>query len=454
MSELEKYFDDDGLRRIQVGEYIIIQRQKYCKLTKFTDLETTVSLGKDKLELSGLQHQPYCATFKMCPKDSNKYQKRGNKQRLHTLEICNDESELNSIYSIMDEYESGTDNRHINDVGDSQALDSSGIDQLREEYRESSKIIIEKIVENSKTFQSKTEYSQEKYLQRKERKYFEFIEIREPSIRLLSEIYLRQDHDKMMGLRFDMLSQIVAYSGVCGYGNYLLYESGTNGLLPATLLNSMGSGTEATLVHMHPGNIPQTQAILALQMPKEQTKRCISVNIYSVLRDYYQQQCPSQQVDKGKDNLTENGGPENKKIKFNSSTEEKEEEEVKEDASSNIVNGETKTESWQLENQRARHFMMEKSFDALIVVSKEHPLNIVNELLQFVRASRPIVVFSQYKEVLMELYNVLKSTTKIINLRLTSNWMRSYQVLPNRTHPHVNMMGNSGYLLVGYTVNN
>lgn len=54
------------------------------------------------------------------------------------------------------------------------------------------------------------------------------------------------------------------------------------------MLNSIGADTEATLVHMHPGNVPQKQALLALKLPLEQQQRCISVNLYSVLREFYQ----------------------------------------------------------------------------------------------------------------------------------------------------------------------
>lgn len=158
---------------------------------------------------------------------------------------------------------------------------------MREANNESSKII-EKLVENSKTFHTRTEYSQDKYLLKKEKKYFEFVQIRQPTIRLMADIFYRQDAEKVLGIRVDTLSQIICYSGVCGFGNYLLYESGTNGLLPAAMINSMGADTDATLVHMHPGNVPQKQALLALKLPVEQQQRCISVNLYSVLRQYYQ----------------------------------------------------------------------------------------------------------------------------------------------------------------------
>lgn len=39
-----------------------------------------------------------------------------------------------------------------------------------------------------------------------------------------------------------------------------------------------------------------------------------------------------------------------------------------------------------------------------------------------------------------------------INIRLIENWLRNYQVLPDRTHPEVSMSGGGGYLLTGWKV--
>lgn len=271
--------------KIKLGDYIVIQRQKYTKLQKFGNLDATAALGKEQLELKALLDQPYGATFKMCAKEELSKSHRG-RQRLYDLQLCN-ELEMRNIREVLGISSSGEDNRNIKDDGDSQALKPEDIEQLRDECSESTKII-EKIVENSKTFHTKTEYSQEKYLKKKEKKYFEFVQIRQPTLRLIAEIYYRQDAEKVMGIRVDTLSQLISYSGVSAFGNYLLYESGTNGLLPAAFLNSMGANTEAKMVHMHPGNMPQKNAILALNFPEEQLNRCISVNIYSVLREFYQ----------------------------------------------------------------------------------------------------------------------------------------------------------------------
>ncbi|KAG0721878.1 tRNA (adenine(58)-N(1))-methyltransferase non-catalytic subunit trm6 [Chionoecetes opilio] len=52
---------------------------------------------------------------------------------------------------------------------------------------------------------------------------------------------------------------------------------------------------------------------------------------------------------------------------------------------------------------------------------------------------------------LMELYSEVK-TLGGINMKLSETWLRHYQVLPQRTHPAINMSGGGGYLLYGTKV--
>lgn len=446
--------------KITVGDYIIIQRQKYTKLHKYGNADSTAVLGKDVIELRNIEGLPYCTTFRM--------QKSGRKSM--SLEPCTEMGLLAA--DVLRDRESGIDNRNMRDDGASQNLGPAAIAALRAECRSSSEIVTQ-IVENSTSFASKTEYSQEKYLKKKEKKYFEFVQIRRPNIRLITDVMYRQCSEKVLGLRMDSLSQLVSYAGICGFGNHLLYESGTNGLLPAVLLNSIGATTSGQLVHMHPGNVPQRQALLALNLPKEQLDRCISVNIYSILRQFYQKGAENVGVSVLSTSGTkrkiedDNGGDQPAKILKNE-MDAVEEVEVATEPSEPIETDDcvVTTESvektpspkklaiqhqWMIENERACTLLTEK-LDSLVVCAKEHPSNIVRSLLAFVKPSRPLVVFSLSREILMELYVDLKSTADVTNLRITSNWLRMYQVLPNRTHPDVNMGGNSGFLLTGYTV--
>lgn len=323
-----------------------------------------------------------------------------------------------------------------------------------------SKEIIGTLVANSKSFNEKTEFSQEKYIKKKEKKYFDFIQIRRPTIRLLAEIFYRQDPEKPLGLRIDSLSQLISYSGVNSTGTYLLYEAGTSGLVPAAFLNSMGSAGTARLVHTHPGNFAQKQAISALNLSAEHEKKCVSVNLYSVLRQFYQSTSNGEEkieviTKVPEDNL------ETRKRKAEDDENQPEEVPAKR---ANTENGSVdspvippaavvKRPKWQCEKEEAIELLKPK-VDSLVIVSKEDPFNIAKELLPFVHPGRPVVIFHTCKEILMECYMSLRTLDTMVNVRLLTNWMRNYQVLPMRTHPAVQITGTSGYLLVGYTVNN
>lgn len=149
---------------IKVGDYIIIQRQKYQRLYKFSSVNDVAALGKDLIELKNINEQPYFTTFKMLPKTVAG-------KRMASLEPVADVSCLKESVNV-DIAKSGTDNRNIVPSDTAQTLKQDDIAKLREAGT-SSNDIVGQIVENSKTFTSKTEFSQHKYLKRKEKKYFE-----------------------------------------------------------------------------------------------------------------------------------------------------------------------------------------------------------------------------------------------------------------------------------------
>ena len=83
-----------------------------------------------------------------------------------------------------------------------------------------------------------------------------------------------------------------------------------------------------------------------------------------------------------------------------------------------------------------------------------YPTNILLHLMKYLAPSRPFVVFSSYKEPLMDAYFAVKETGKAVFVTLTETWLRNYQVLPDRTHPEVLMSGGGGYILSGIVVDN
>lgn len=202
--------------------------------------------------------------------------------------------------------------------------------------------------------------------------------------------------------------------------------------------------------------------MFALNLPQEQLDRYVCVNLYSVLRHYYQQPSAKRKTDEESAN---GDSPPTKLAKIDDAVDitSQNNDEVMEGAvpdenkddttnASEETNDDAKQPKWVQDNERACE-LLRQNLDGLIIVAKEHPVSILNALLPFVKPSRPVVIFNTSRELLMETYMDLKSSGKVTGLHLSSNWMRMYQILPNRTHPDVNMGANSGFLLNGYTLN-
>ncbi|XP_035739320.1 tRNA (adenine(58)-N(1))-methyltransferase non-catalytic subunit TRM6-like [Vespa mandarinia] len=493
---------------IKAGNYVIVKKQKYTKVYKVS-LNGILMLGKDEVDMQGIIGKPYWTTFEMVPSKNNK--------RSYTLKTIKEAESWNDLKNTVS---SGLDNRCIINDGNSQKLSKEEILQLQESGK-SGKEIVGTLIENSKSFSVKTEYSQEKYIKKKEQKYFRYLIVCKPTIVSLHEVYFRQDHTRVGGLRMDALSQLLSYSDVQSDGLYLLYDSGSQGLPGAAILHRIGANTTGLLINMHPGNIPQLAIIQAMNFPKEQIERHITVNIYSFLRLHYQGESSllsdislcrtvstpttsqsenneislnsnndceqetkvedntevskiGQAIDIDKTETTSNGmlnintievDPKNlilqnvndkneSKLMSDVSEEEKVEtrKTLKRKLDDLIETEPIKKPKWLIETQYALDLLKGSKARGLIIVAKEHPLNIIKSLLPFLGASRPFVIFHAYREPLQETYIALKQTQNVVNLRLFSNFLRSYQILPDRTHPDILTSDTGGYILTGYLV--
>lgn len=97
------------------------------------------------------------------------------------------------------------------------------------------------IVENSASFQGKTEYSQEKYVKKKKAKYLAQYAVLRPSIRHLCAYYV-QGHNKkkVLNMRMDTIAQILTYANVAAHRNVMVVDS-CKGLLLAAVLDRVAT---------------------------------------------------------------------------------------------------------------------------------------------------------------------------------------------------------------------
>lgn len=412
------------------------------------------------------------------------------------------------------------DNRNLCDRDENQRLGRDDIEELRAQGKRGHEIIGH-LVNNSLTFKGKTEYSREKYVNRKKKKHFSLLVILKPSTRILCEMYYSKGPSKLCGLRIDTLTQMLLFSNVRAGSKLMIVESALGMVVGAAMERMGGRGK---LVHFFAGSAPQKPAYVGFDFPVE-----FHENYYEYPLDKMKELCEGETVDgdrkmeavtaeEGKggncdsavgasevvvlaestanelpfeaekdsevnlslnnntDSQTEESSdktdcPANpKKIEeFEKHSDKRKETPVTDDSSQppkkkfrrhNNHRNDEETEDdvatkRQIRNERrefAKNLIRQKQMDGLIFCSKFHPTPIVVKLLPFVAPSRPIAIFNQFREPLIDLYNKLKNMGNVVNLKMSESWMREYQVLPGRTHPLMQMSGGGGFLLTGYVV--
>lgn len=92
----------------------------------------------------------------------------------------------------------------------------------------------------------------------------------------------------------------------------------------------------------------------------------------------------------------------------------------------------------------------ENGFSSLIIAAPQlDPWTMVKELIPLLSFSAPFAIYHQYQQPLALCMHKLQVEKMAIGLQISEPWLREYQVLPSRTHPHMQMSTSGGYILSG-----
>lgn len=450
---------------VQCKDYVILKRGNHLILHQLTKKLSIQFLGSN-IDLSNIIGVPFSSMFRLEMARKNSY----------TLEICTPDEIPTGLASSSTEF--GTDNRNIQDDNNAQALSKDEIIEMKNAGL-SSQDIVTQLINNSKTFSHKTEFAQEKWLQKKSKKYSDYLQVLKPNIRLLSQVLMcstaSPNNFKLLGLRVDTLSQIITFANFQPQGKFIVYENSCEGLIIASLLNLIDSQGKLLNVITPNYSFNKRKALLAMKFSEDKHKSVININLSTFAKYAKSGITKLDSVTNNGSGLFENVSKTEATISSSFCVEnECKSEEVNVSSCFDGSGDVTSTNSERLDlkrkaegeeseckrtNYREREseevrLLLEKKADGLIVVCKEKPNEFVKEMLQFVAPSRSFVVFCQIQAPLVQLYQELKQRHDVINIRIVENWLRSYQVLTDRTHPEINMLGTGGYLLTGIVVTN
>ncbi|CAG8466526.1 4713_t:CDS:10 [Paraglomus occultum] len=312
--------------------------------------------------------------------------------------------------AFVDVDDTEANNKDIVDDPAKQNLSHEEIERMKQEGVGGQEII-KKVVEGHSTFNKKTEYSKAKYIKRKEAKFSKVFTPVKPTLYSVWSYVYSNRPEKIRDLRIDTLSQILTLANVHANAKYIVVDD-VRGMLISGVMERLGGYGFVLGIHEH--ETPNYDIIKYMNFTKKITDSLKTLSWIQVFKD-----------DNEQDFL----------YKDESKLEEKDLEYYL-----------RKKMRYERLND-AREALWQGEFDGLLVASQYQPKSILEALLPYVAGSRPIVIYSIHKEVLVDAFTYLRMSKQCINPEITESWLRNYQVLPGRTHPEMTISGGGGYIL-------
>lgn len=75
------------------------------------------------------------------------------------------------------------------------------------------------------------------------------------------------------------------------------------------------------------------------------------------------------------------------------------------------------------------------------------PVDVLKQVIDGLRLSGSVVIYSPIKQHILKAWNFLRSTNSFIDMQIQEQFCRTHQVLPNQTHPLMQQTVTGGYIL-------
>ncbi|XP_013734821.2 tRNA (adenine(58)-N(1))-methyltransferase non-catalytic subunit trm6 isoform X2 [Brassica napus] len=327
------------------------------------------------------------------------------------------------------------DNRELIDDNESQNLTCEEIEAMRREGAKGDEII-EALIANSKTFDKKFQLSQEKYKLKKQKKYAPKVLLRRPFARSICEAYFKKYPARIGFIRVDALSLLLTMANVTAYSDVLVVDM-VGGLVTGAVAERLG-GT-GYVCNTYKGDSPSSVDMVKMFNFTDKIRERIvhsSINELSSAKT----------------------APPEENNQDSSASDMVEDVSVTAEARvDDIAVRESKiTKAPQpgaKASKEAVEMWKENGFSSLIMAAQDQdPWTLAKDVLPLLSYSAPFAIYHQYLQPLATCMHNLQQGKMAINLQITEPWLREYQVLPSRTHPHMQMSSFGGYVLSGIRI--
>ncbi|KAJ3093090.1 tRNA (adenine(58)-N(1))-methyltransferase non-catalytic subunit trm6 [Quaeritorhiza haematococci] len=368
------------------GQHVLIQMPSGNQKTVCLKKDSEVSLGKfGSFAANELIGKPFDVSYEIFGKKELRPVSR-------------------SLVEVFDvESEQDANNRELKSDPSSQKLTHFEIEQMKVESLKgevTSESLIKTIIENSTTFEQKTEFSKAKYIKRKERKFSKMFKPLNPNARLLCEHFFTKNPQKIRELRIDTLSQILSYANVHPGAKVIVVDD-TQGLVVSAILERLGDS--GTVLAIHDREASNFDVLRYMNIPPTDLSKMLKTISWRKFQEWQERQR------EGEDTQTGDDDP----MSF-----------------------------------------LRKKYDGLVLASGFQPAHLISTLSPLLAGSRPVVAYHPSKEVLLDAYVYMRKSPEFVNMQLTESWLREYQVPVNApgTRPLMLTSATGGFLLSGIRV--
>lgn len=389
----------------------------------FLKEDGVIALGKfGSFKASSIFGHPFGTTFEII----EDHMAVPIKSLTHTEEMVENEMDDDITKEKLTSFfgASAENNQEIINVGSKiQSLDSKQIDDLKKMGASSDigQKIIEKIIAGHEAFDKKTIFSQQKYLRRKQQKFLRRFQVEYVGPSQLLQYYIDKDLQKVLDMSEESLGLLLSYANVRPGGNYLVVDD-TAGVVVYAMLERMQGQGSIMLIH-------------------ENEHANLAAMRYSDYSDEYQQKMIKTV------SWLQFLEPENEKIHWQELSEAE-------------LSALKPTKQLQYERRLKRAAEINQNldtittgnFDALVAVSTLNIPSFLDAVVPAVGGSRPVVFYSQFKEMLLEAQHELTKDKRVLAPSIYETRARVYQTIQGRLHPLMTLRGYGGYVLAGTRV--
>ena len=313
------------------------------------------------------------------------------------------------------------DNRDIVDTNTSQKFSHEEIEAMKAQGVAGSEII-KALVQHSETWGSKTQFSQHKWLARKEQKYAPRVRLCRCSAATVSEAYFQKHREKVNNLRPDSVAQILAFGNVFAGGQVLVFDT-CMGVVTGAVAERLGG--HGRILAAYAGQYPSFDALKHFNLSDRESGVLVPFHTSEIgkLEEEEEEPDESPEAIAARAQKLIDDIPSYLRNKIEGFASDVERQQYLVRRAGKICKQAAKPLPGTI-----RKWLRAKS-NSLIISTKFSPTTVLLELLPYLASSAPFVVFCQFLEPLVECFRELQTRCLACKLQLSNTWSREYQVI-------------------------